>query len=45
MFGGGVIPDEDIPVLEEAGLAAVFTPGSPLEVITTWVSEHVPDRA
>ena len=25
VFGGGIIPDEDIPLLEEAGLAAIFT--------------------
>ncbi len=27
VFGGGIIPDEDIPVLEEMGVAKVFTPG------------------
>ena len=27
VFGGGIIPDEDIPVLEEIGVAKVFTPG------------------
>jgi methylmalonyl-CoA mutase C-terminal domain/subunit len=33
VLGGGVIPDEDIQQLKEAGIAAVFTPGTPLEVI------------
>ena len=28
VFGGGIIPDEDIPVLEEIGVAKVFTPGA-----------------
>ena len=37
VFGGGIIPDEDIPALEEAGLAAIFTPGAPLADITAWV--------
>jgi len=33
VLGGGVIPEEDIRLLKEAGIAAVFTPGTPLEVI------------
>lgn len=44
VFGGGVIPEADIPALREAGLAAVFTPGAPLSEITRWVDEHVPER-
>ena len=42
VFGGGIIPDDDIPGLKEAGLAEVFTPGTPLTTITDWVDEHVP---
>src|SRR3970282_2163828 len=30
VFGGGVIPDVDIPKLQEAGIAMIFTPGTPL---------------
>ncbi len=37
VFGGGIIPDEDIPRLQEAGLEMLFTPGTPLSDITTWV--------
>lgn len=44
VFGGGVIPDADIEVLEQAGLAVVFTPGTPLDEITGWVAEHIPAR-
>lgn len=44
VFGGGVIPDADIEVLEKAGLAVVFTPGTPLDEITGWVAEHIPGR-
>ena len=40
VFGGGIIPNEDIPRLEEAGLAMIFTPGTPLGEITNWVSEQ-----
>jgi methylmalonyl-CoA mutase C-terminal domain/subunit len=35
VLGGGVIPDEDIPVLKEKGIVEVFTPGTPLENILT----------
>ena len=41
VFGGGVIPDADIPTLQEAGIVAVFTPGSPLSEITGWVEARL----
>jgi methylmalonyl-CoA mutase C-terminal domain/subunit len=41
VFGGGVIPDTDIALLAEAGIAMIFTPGTPLDEITTWVDENV----
>lgn len=41
VFGGGVIPDTDIALLTEAGIAMIFTPGTPLDEITTWVDENV----
>jgi methylmalonyl-CoA mutase, C-terminal domain len=40
VFGGGIIPEEDIPVLEEIGVAKVFTPGATTGEITGWVREH-----
>jgi len=40
VFGGGIIPEEDIPVLEGLGVAKVFTPGAATTEITGWVSEH-----
>jgi len=33
VLGGGVIPEEDIPVLKEAGVVGIFTPGTPLDRI------------
>ena len=39
VFGGGIIPDEDVPVLEEIGVAKVFTPGATTTEITGWVAE------
>ena len=44
VFGGGVIPEADIPTLTEAGIARIFTPGTPLAEITAWVEGHVPSR-
>ncbi len=44
VFGGGIIPQDDIPVLEDQGLAAIFTPGTPLSEIVEWVDEHIPQH-
>ncbi len=44
VFGGGIIPDEDVPALQDAGLAAIFTPGASLESITSWVLANVPEH-
>lgn len=44
VFGGGVIPEADIALLTQGGIAMIFTPGTPLDEITTWVEEHVGDR-
>jgi len=38
VFGGGIIPDADIPFLESAGVAKVFTPGASTHDIVTWVT-------
>ncbi|WP_460808773.1 cobalamin B12-binding domain-containing protein [Nocardioides salsibiostraticola] len=40
LFGGGIIPEEDIPLLEEIGVAKVFTPGAATTEITDWVAQH-----
>lgn len=45
VFGGGIIPEEDIPTLKAQGVAEVFTPGTPIEDIVAWVRAHVPERA
>jgi methylmalonyl-CoA mutase C-terminal domain/subunit len=45
VFGGGIIPDDDVPVLEAAGVAKVFTPGTPLDAITTWLRDALDARA
>ena len=38
VFGGGIIPNDDIVKLQEAGLEMIFTPGTPLGEITDWVN-------
>jgi len=45
VFGGGIIPDEDIPVLEELGVARVFTPGATTTEITDWVEQAFAEPA
>jgi len=43
LFGGGIIPDADIPVLKDLGVAEIFTPGAPLASITTWLESTLDD--
>ncbi|HLV57573.1 MAG TPA: cobalamin B12-binding domain-containing protein [Natronosporangium sp.] len=42
VFGGGIIPDADIPELERMGVAKIFTPGASTESIVEWVRANVP---
>jgi len=44
VFGGGVIPDADLPGLDAAGIAAIFTSGTPLDEISSWVDSNVPSK-
>ncbi len=44
VFAGGIIPDEDVPGLKAAGIAAVFGPGTPLSEIVRFIREHTPAR-
>ncbi len=44
VFGGGIIPDDDIPRLEQQGVSAIFTPGSSTQDIVKWIKEHIPAR-
>ena len=41
VFGGGVIPESDIPGLLEAGVAAIFTPGAPTTDIVAFLRERL----
>lgn len=41
VFGGGVIPEEDIPFLKSKGIAEVFGPGTPTAVTVEFIKTHV----
>ncbi|MBK8252430.1 MAG: cobalamin B12-binding domain-containing protein [Polyangiaceae bacterium] len=41
VFGGGIVPDEDLPRLEAVGVKAIFRPGTSLKTITDWVRDNV----
>jgi len=42
VFGGGIIPDEDIEELKKQGVAELFTPGTPLQEIVEWLRKRFP---
>ncbi len=44
VFGGGIIPEEDIPALKEAGIKEVFTPGTSTQEIINWVRANIKPR-
>ena len=45
VFGGGIIPDDDIPKLRERGVTAIFTPGSSTQDIVAWIRSNIVPRA
>ncbi len=45
VFGGGIIPDGDIPKLKDNGVAAIFTPGSTTQDIVQWIQANISARA
>jgi len=44
VFGGGIVPEEDIAGLKEAGVLEIFTPGASTEEIIAWVRENIRPR-
>jgi methylmalonyl-CoA mutase C-terminal domain/subunit len=44
VFGGGIIPDEDRPALEQAGVASIFTPGATTQEIVDWITGNIRPR-
>jgi methylmalonyl-CoA mutase, C-terminal domain len=45
VFGGGIIPEDDIPGLKKAGVKEIFTPGASTDDINRWVRENIQPRA
>jgi methylmalonyl-CoA mutase C-terminal domain/subunit len=45
VFGGGIIPDDDIPKLKNLGVTEIFTPGSSTQDIVQWIRTHIAARA
>jgi methylmalonyl-CoA mutase C-terminal domain/subunit len=41
VFGGGIIPEGDIPKLKESGIKEIFTPGATTTEIVSWVNENL----
>jgi len=41
VLGGGIIPDEDIPVLKDAGIAEIFGPGTTTQEIIDYIKGNV----
>lgn len=44
VFGGGIVPEEDVPGLQEAGIRRIFTPGTTTREVIDWVKANVPPR-
>lgn len=44
VIGGGVIPDDDIPSLKEAGIAEIFTPGTTTTEMIEFIKNNIKDN-
>lgn len=44
VIGGGIIPEQDFQLMYDAGLKAIFVPGTTLETIITWINTNVKPR-
>ena len=44
VFGGGILPDEDIASLKQAGVLEMFTPGASMKDIIAWVRQNIRSR-
>ena len=45
VIGGGIIPEQDFKLLYDAGLKAIFVPGTTLDSIVDWINTNVKPRA
>jgi len=44
VFGGGIVPPEDITELKKKGIKEIFTPGASTQDVIKWVREHIKPR-
>lgn len=44
VFGGGIIPDDEISDLKSAGVSEIFTPGADTRDIVKWIAENIPEK-
>jgi methylmalonyl-CoA mutase C-terminal domain/subunit len=45
VFGGGIVPSDDVPALEAAGVERIFTPGALTSEIVAWLRDRLASRA
>jgi methylmalonyl-CoA mutase, C-terminal domain len=45
VFGGGIIPQDDVPLLKQRGVSEVFLPGTSTQTIIEWIRQNVRPRA
>jgi methylmalonyl-CoA mutase C-terminal domain/subunit len=45
VFGGGIVPEDDVPPLKQAGVKEIFTPGVSTQAIVEWIRTNVQPRA
>jgi len=41
VIGGGIIPEQDLPLLYDSGIKAIFTPGASLDSIVEWIKTNI----
>jgi methylmalonyl-CoA mutase C-terminal domain/subunit len=44
IFAGGIIPDDDVPALKQAGITGIFGPGTPMSEIVAFIRSHASQR-
>jgi methylmalonyl-CoA mutase C-terminal domain/subunit len=44
VFGGGIVPEEDVPALTQSGVKGIFTPGTSIEEAVSWVRKNIKPR-
>jgi len=45
VFGGGIVPDDDVEALRKLGMAAIFKPGTATQEIVAWIERELRPRA